>query len=102
MEREVLFGEADGGLRQIDAGHARTTASKAQQVSADAAAHFEQALAPERREIDQLWQVAQLVEPILVEIVEKRFRSDRLVGHLQFVNALSPVALNLVDHNPLS
>ena len=59
---------------------------------------FEQPLAAEGVEVHQLRQVVQLVEPIVVEIVEELPGADRLVGHLQIVDALVPVALNRVDH----
>ena len=61
-----------------------------------------QALPSKAGEIDQLRQVVQLVEAIVIQVVEKRLGADRMTGHLQVVDAVVPVALYLVDHDPLS
>ncbi len=102
MQREVAAREIDRRRREIDAGDAGAAAREAHEIGADAAADFEQFLIAEAVEVDQARQVMQLVEPIVVEVVEELARADRLRGHLQIVDALVPVVLNRVDHNPLS
>ena len=41
----------------------------------------------------------QLVEAVVVEIIEERFRADRVVGHFEIVNTVVPVVGNRVDHS---
>ena len=81
----------------------RAAAGEAGQVGADAASHFEQPLAGEAAEVDELGQVAQLVEAIVVEIGEELAAAHRMRGHLEIVDALVPVAADLIGgHSPLS
>ena len=47
-------------------------------------------------------EVVQLVEAVVVEIIEKRFRADRVVGHFEIVNTVVPVVGYRVDHKALS
>ena len=60
-------------------------------------------LAAEPGEVDELGQVAQLVEAILVEVGEELAAAHRVRGHLEVVDALVPVAADLVGgHSPVS
>ncbi len=99
VELEVLACKIDRGLRQVDAGDARAALGEPHQIGADAAAHFEHLLPAERRKVDQLRQVMELVEAVVIEIIEKRFRADRVVGHFEIVNTVVPVVGYRVDHS---
>ena len=102
VQQEILARKIDRRRREVDAGDPGAAAREAHQIGADAAADLEQPLAAKPGKVDQLRQVTELVEAVLVEVVEERQGADRLVGHLQVVDAMVPVALYLVDHHPLS
>ena len=50
--------------------------------------------AGEAVEIDDVRQVAELVEPVLIEIRKKLRRARSVLGHLQVVDTLVPIGLN--------
>ena len=91
VQLEVLPGQVDGRLRQVDAGDARPAPGEPREVGADAAADLEHALAGKAVEVDQPRQVVQLVEAVVVEIVEELARAHRVGGHLEIVDARVPV-----------
>ena len=72
----MTIGAALGEPREVDAG---------------AAADFENRSAAIAVEVDEPEQVMELFEMILVEIVEKAARADRMPRDLEIVNVLVPV-----------
>ncbi len=94
VNSEVPPGERDRRFRQVDAEHPRAAAGEPHEVGANAAPDFDQTLSLVATKIDHLWQIGELVESVIVELVEKRPRPDRLGGHFQVVDPLVPVGAN--------
>ncbi len=90
-ERDRLRGE-------VDTGHLRAAPCEANQVGANATTDLQESLVREPAEIDQRREIAQLVEPVVVEVIEKLQRTDRRVGHLQIVDTLVPIGGDGVKH----
>ena len=94
VNSEVPPGERDGRFRQVDAEDPRAAAGEPHEVGADAAPDLDQTLPLVATKVDHLGQIGKLVEPVIVELVEKRPRPDRLGGHFQIVDPLVPVGAN--------
>ena len=94
MQREIRTGQAPGCLREIDADHRRTAAGEADEIGANAATDLEDATSGVAREVDERWQIGELVESIFVEIGEELARTHRRGGHLQIVDPTVPVLAN--------
>jgi F0F1-type ATP synthase membrane subunit c/vacuolar-type H+-ATPase subunit K len=100
---EVLPRQIDRGLREVDASDQGAAGGEPRQVGADAAAHLEEALAAEAAEVHELRQIAELVEPVVVEIGEELARAHRVGRHLEIVDTFVPVAADrLGRHSPVS
>ena len=67
------------------------------EVHAGAAADLEHRTAAPAAEIDEAQQMVKLLEMILIEVVEKPARADRVLRDLEIVDVLLPVFAHLVD-----
>lgn len=95
--RKVGFREVDSRDRDVDARHVRTATSKPRQVDAGATPDFEDRAPEVAAEVHQPKEVVQFLEVILIQIVEKAARSDRMIGNLEIVDVPLPVAADFVD-----
>ena len=95
VQREVLARQANRGLRQIDADDTGAASREPGEIGADAAPDLEQALAGVAVESDRPRQVGELVEAVVVEIVEELERPDRMLRHLEIVDAGVPVGTHM-------
>ena len=93
-EARVLPRQPERGPGEIDPGNQRTPLGEADEVGPDPAADLEERFSPEAFEIDETGEVAELVEPVLVEIGEEFPGSRRILGHLQVVDSIVPVLLD--------
>ena len=90
-EFEVLLGQVDGRPAQVHAGDNGATGREPRQVDARAAADLQHLHPLEGGKVNQFWQVVQLVESVLVQVVEEAQGADLVFHDLQVVDAFVPV-----------
>src|SRR5262249_8763430 len=88
---EVGAGQLDRRGGKIDTGDAGAAAGEPRQVDAGAAADFENQSTAIAVKSDESEQVVQLLEVVLVEVVEKTARADRMAGDVEIVDVMVPV-----------
>ena len=94
---EVGPGEGDSRFREIDAAHLGAASRKPHEVHAGAAADFEHRTAGPAVEVHEPQQMVKLLEMVLIEVVEKATRADRMLRDLEIVNMPFPVFTHLLD-----
>ena len=95
LEPEVLAGQNDRRIRDVDAGGTGAAADEPHQIDTRATTHFEHAPAAVPVEVDEPQQVMELVEMVVIEIGKEPRRSDRMRRNLEIVDMLIPVTTDV-------